>query len=96
VSLDPIVETEYFAARRIDSRKRMVFQTVRQLGNWVSLTQDSCQLAARWLAPMDERQRLAHFADALIGAVAVVENATLVTGDTRIARVFPAVRLMEY
>ena len=43
----------------------------------------------------DAAQRLAHFADALIAAVATVERAILVTGDKRIARVFP-VAVLEY
>ncbi|MEX2245861.1 MAG: PIN domain-containing protein [Dehalococcoidia bacterium] len=95
-SIDPIVETEFFAAPRIDSRRIALFEGLLRAGRYVELTAKEAQLAASWLAPMDERQRRAHFADALIAAVALVEGATLVTGDRRVARVFPALPVLEY
>ena len=95
VSVDAIVQTEFFAVQRVDRAARSVFETVLDLAEWISITPAVSRLAAQWLGPMDAAQRLAHFADALIAAVATVERAILVTGDKRIARVFP-VAVLEY
>ena len=95
VSVDAIVQTEFFAVQRVDRATRAVFETVLDLAEWISITPAVSRLAAQWLGPMDAAQRLAHFADALMAAVATVERAVLVTGDKRIARVFP-VAVLEY
>ena len=91
ISVDPIVQTEYFAAQRISRDKRLLFELVVRMGAWIPLSSNACELASTWLAPMSEAMRRAHFADALIAAIATVEGATLVTGDRRIARVLPIV-----
>src|SRR5438132_1445543 len=75
--------------------QRVLSEPVLDLAEWISITPAVSRLAAQWLGPMDAAQRLAHFADALIAAVATVERAILVTGDKRIARVFP-VAVLEY
>lgn len=95
ISTDPIVETEYFAAERIDHAKRAVYETALALGARLPITTAAARLAASWLAPVDQARRLAHFGDALIAAMATTEGAVLVTGDRRIARVFP-VAVFEY
>lgn len=95
VSIDPIIETEYFAATRVDRAKQAVFQTALTLGSRLTISSETARLAASWLAPMDQARRLAHFADALIAATATVGGAILVTGDRRIARVF-SVAVFEY
>jgi predicted nucleic acid-binding protein len=92
ISIDAVVETEYFAAERIDRGKQFTYDTALSLGASLPLTS---RLAASWLAPMDHPQRLAHFADALIAATAATAGAVLVTGDRRIARVCP-VAVFEY
>lgn len=95
ISIDPIIETEYFAATRVDRAKEAVFHTALALGGLSPITSEAARLAAGWLAPMDQARRLAHFADAIIAATATVGGAVLVTGDRRIARVFP-VAVFEY
>jgi len=95
ISVDPVVETEYFAAERIDRGKQLTYDTALSLGSSIPLTSEAARLAASWLAPMDQPKRLAHFADALIAAIAATADAVLVTGDRRIARVFP-VAVFEY
>ena len=95
ISIDPIVETEYFAAERIDRGKQFTYDTALSLGSSLPLTSQTSRLAASWLAPMDHPKRLAHFADALIAATAATAGAVLVTGDRRVARVFP-VAVFEY
>jgi predicted nucleic acid-binding protein len=89
LSLDPIVETEYFAAARITRASVALYETLMSMASPLPLTRDVTALAATWLAPMDERKRRAHFADALIAAVAHLEDAVLITGDSRLNRVFP-------
>lgn len=96
ISIDPIVETEYFAAPRRPVTSHALFDTIVALGTVAPLTHEASRLAASWLAPMDQVMRRAHFADALIAAVAHLEDAVLVTSDKRIARVFPDVALREY
>ncbi len=95
VSVDPIIETEYFAAARINRAKRLIFETALSLGSSIPITSEASRIAGAWLAPMDQPKRLAHFADALIAATASAAGAILVTGDRRIARVFP-VAVFEY
>jgi len=90
VSINPIVETEYFAARRVTREKEMVFQSVAALAELVPLSSEVCRLAARWLARLDIDQRRAHFNDALIAAAA-----TLISSDKRIAPVFP-IAILQY
>lgn len=77
-------------------QKIALFETVRAFAQALPLTSEAAQLAASWLAPMDKEKRRAHFADALIGAIATLDGATLVTGDRRIAKVFPDVSVQEY
>lgn len=89
VSIDPIVQTEFFAAPRIDRTYEAVYSAVLTLGSLVPLTPRASMLAASWLGPMDRPQRRARFADALIAAITYIEGATLVTSDTRIEGVFP-------
>ncbi len=95
VSIDPVIETEYFVARRVTREKEMLFDSIAELAEVVPLSSDVCRLAARWLARLDIKQRRAHFNDALIAAAATVSGATLVSGDRRIARVFP-VAILQY
>jgi predicted nucleic acid-binding protein len=95
ISVDPIIETEYFAAARIDRAKQFVFETALSLGASLPITSQVSRIAGTWLAPMDQPKRLAHFADSLIAATASAAGAVLVTGDRRIARVFP-VAVFEY
>ena len=82
VSIDPIVHTEFFAAPRTDRTYDAVFESVIRLGTILPLTPQVSRLAATWLGPMDQPQRRARFADALVAAVAYLDNATLVTSDT--------------
>ena len=95
VSIDPIVHTEYFAARRVNRDKEAVFTSIMVFATLLALTEDSCRLAAGWLGRLDRDSKRRHFNDALIAAVAVVEDAVLVTADKRIARVFP-VTVFDY
>ena len=95
VSVDPIVEAEYFAATRIDRTMLAVFHSLTPIVEWSALSRDAARLAATWLAPMSKPMKLAHFGDSLIAAVATIERATLVTADKRIGRVFP-VAVLEY
>ena len=95
VSINPIVETEYFAARRVNREKEMTFESIAALSEMVPLSTDACRLAARWLARLDIKQRRAHFNDALIAATSTVCGATLVSSDKRIVRVFP-VAILQY
>ena len=89
MSVDPIVHTEFFAAKVFKRRIEFVFNNILALGRWIPLTAETCTTASRWLAPMDKAQRRAHFADALIAAVAGVEGATLLTHDGIMASLFP-------
>jgi predicted nucleic acid-binding protein len=95
VSVDTVVETEFFSALRITRNAIALFDFLLEVGDLIPLTSEPARLAAGWLAPMDERQRRAHFADALIAAVAHSAGATLVTGDHRIAAIFP-IALLAY
>lgn len=95
VSIDPIVETEFFAAPRIDRTYEMVHSAVLGLGTLLPLTPAEAMLAASWLGPMDRPQRRARFADALIAAVAYLDGAVLLTSDTKIEGVFP-VKVRRY
>lgn len=94
--MDPVVETEFFATSIVPVSAHMLFSTVLAVGTRIDITPGIAQLAARWLAPMDETKRRAHFADAIIAACATETGATLVTGDSRLARVFPAARVSVY
>ena len=89
VSIDPIVQTEFFAAPRLDRTYEGVHGAVLGLGTLLPLPSEAAMLAASWLAPMDRAQRRARFADALIAAIAHLDGATLVTSDTKIEGVFP-------
>ena len=81
VSVDPIVHAEFFAAPRLDRTYDLVFDSVTRAGTILPLTPQVSRLAATWLGPMDQPQRRARFADALVAAVAYLDNATLVTND---------------
>jgi predicted nucleic acid-binding protein len=96
VSYDPVVEAEYFAAPRIDRVHHLLFSTLAAGATRHELTSDASRLAARWLAPMDERMRRAHFADALIAAVAEVNGAALVTADRGIRTVLNIQHVLTY
>ena len=95
ISIDPIVQTESFAAPRIDRMYAAIYRAVLTVGALLPITPDASMLAASWLGPMDRIQHRAHFADALIAATAATAGAVLVTSDRRIARVFP-VAVFEY
>lgn len=95
VSINPVVETEYFAARRVTREKEMTFQSVAALAEMIPLSSDVCRLAAQWLARLDIKQRRAHFNDGLIAAASTVAGATLISSDKRIVRVFP-VTILQY
>lgn len=95
VSINPIVETEYFAARRVTREKEMTFESIAALSDMIPLSSDACRLAAQWLARLDIKQRRAHFNDALIAAASTVVGATLISSDKRIVRVFP-VTILQY
>jgi predicted nucleic acid-binding protein len=88
VSVDPIVETEFFASFRAGRQAQAVFGTVLIIGTRVTITPQASRMAAVWLAPMDRVQRRARFADAIVAAVAFLEGATLITSDTGM-RSFP-------
>ena len=95
VSINPIVETEYFSARRVTREKEMTFESVAALCEFVPLSSEACRLAALWLARLDIKQRRAHFNDALIAATSTVAGATLISSDKRIVRVFP-IAILQY
>jgi predicted nucleic acid-binding protein len=95
VSIDPIIETEYFAAAATSRRSVALFGALTSLADSLPLTSASARRAAGWLAPMDERMRRAHFADALISAICVEHSRTLVTADRRVKALFP-VTILEY
>jgi predicted nucleic acid-binding protein len=95
VSIDPIVETEYFSARRVNRDKELTFLAVAELSEMLPITSAASRLAGGWLARLDRNQPRAHFNDALIAAVATVAGATLITADKRIVRVFP-VAVLQY
>lgn len=96
MSYDPIVEVEFLSVVRQDVQLLAVLAVVRAVGTRVDITPEIAQLAARWLAPMDEPKRRAHFADAIIAACATETGATLVTGDARLPRVFSGARVTVY
>jgi predicted nucleic acid-binding protein len=89
VSVDSVVEAEFFSARTVARDSLTLLESLLRVGEVLPLTSEPARLAASCLAPMDERQRRAHFADALIAAIAHTAGATLVTGDHRIAALFP-------
>jgi predicted nucleic acid-binding protein len=95
VSIDPIIEAEYFSARHVSREKEMTFDAILAIGSVVALSSEACRLAGSWLGRMDRPQKRRHFNDALIAATAATADAVLVTGDRRIARVFP-VAVFEY
>jgi predicted nucleic acid-binding protein len=95
VSVDPIVEAEFFAAPIVPRRKEAAYEAVLSIGVALPLTSNAARLAASWLARMDPPQRRAHFADALIAGMASVHSARLVTADRVLRRVFP-VAVLEY
>lgn len=95
VSINPLVETEYFAVRRVTREREMLFDSIAEIAEMVTLSSEVCRLAARWLSRLDIKQRRAHFNDALIAAAATIAGATLISGDRRIARVFP-VAILQY
>jgi predicted nucleic acid-binding protein len=82
VSVDPIVEAEFFATLRADRKTQAVFASVLVVGTRLPITSEASRLAATWLAPMDQAQRRARFADALVAAIAHVDGATVLTSDT--------------
>jgi predicted nucleic acid-binding protein len=90
-SIDGIAYAEFMAARVLTPRKRLVAASAHRLCDWRGLSDDASRLAAQWLAPMDEVQRRAHFADALIAAIAHSSGVILLTGDGTAARTFPVV-----
>lgn len=96
VSYDPIVETEFMSAFRLTREHDAVMLALEFLATRLDITPEISQLAARWLAPMDQPMRRAHFADAIIAACATASSATLVTGDGRLPRVFPSARVTVY
>jgi predicted nucleic acid-binding protein len=89
ISIDGVTYAEFMAARVIGARKRMVIGAATAMGEWLSLTVEAPRLAAIWLARMDDTQRRAHFADALIASVSHVHGATLLTGDRKSGDLFP-------
>lgn len=95
VSYDPILEIEYFAVRDVSRRLVAVFESMRLLARWVPVTPEASRIAAQWLSQMDEKQRKAHFADAIIGAVAYADGAVLVTSERILPEVFP-VAVLQY
>lgn len=95
VSIDPIVQTEFFAATRIDRSYQIVFQSILNIGQLLPISHDAAMLAASWIGNMDLPQRRARFADALISAVALERGATLVTADGGIQALFP-VSVLRY
>lgn len=95
VSINPIVETEYFSARRVTREKELTFASVAALSEMIPISSEACRLAAQWLGRLDVKQRRAHFNDALIAATSTVAGATLISSDKRIVRVFP-VTILQY
>ena len=95
VSYDSILETEFFAVQTLTRELLTVFASMKAIAEHVDISSAAARLAATWLAPMDEKQRKAHFADALVGAVASTEGAVLVTGDRILPTVFP-VAVLQY
>jgi len=93
VTVDPIAQTEFFAAPRPDRRYEFVFDAILTVGTRVALTSDMCRTASTWLGSMDRVQRRARFADALIAAAAYAHRATLITSDTGMS-VFPVAILL--
>jgi predicted nucleic acid-binding protein len=89
ISITGIVFTEFMAARLITPRKRLVAGIVLRLAEWLPVSLETSRTASRWLAPMSRDQRRAFFADALIAAASHERGATLLTGDTTAARIFP-------
>ena len=89
MSIDPIVQAEFFATPRIDRTYELVHGAVLGLGRMLALTPEASRLAASWLGLMDRPQRRARFADALIAAVAYLDDAVLLTSDSKIEGVFP-------
>ena len=95
VSFDPVAETEYFAAPRITRSRELTFASLATVAVRLPVSSEACRLAGAWLGKMDKRQRRRHFNDALIAAIATLDDAVLITADRRIARVFP-LRVLEY
>lgn len=89
VSFDPIVETEYFAARSLTREAELLFRSVEVLARRIQLSQGVCRQAAAWLGPMNDQMRRKHFGDALIASAAALDGATILSADRRINRVFP-------
>lgn len=89
VSIDPIVHTEFMAARVVPMRKIAVMQGVLAIGRWLPISIEASRLAAVWLGSMDPIQRRAHFNDALVAATASIDGSTLLTGDSIAAGLFP-------
>lgn len=95
ISINPIIEAEYFSARHVRRDKELTFEAILSLGVMLPLSSEVCRLAGIWLGRMDRRQKRRHFNDALIAASAAIGDAVLVTADRRISKVFP-VRTREY
>lgn len=95
VSIDPIVYTEFTAAPYFSRRKELTLRAFVETSTWLPITREACNLAARWLAPMDSSQRRARFNDALIAATASLHGATLVTNDGAIGSTF-SVAVLTY
>lgn len=91
VSIDPIVEAEFFAVPILDREIELVFDAVAAVGERLAITSEASRLAASWLGQMDKTQRLARFAHALVAAVAATNGATLLSNDTKIDSVFPVI-----
>lgn len=96
ISIDPIVETEFFAGGTTSRKAELLFQSILRLSQRLDLSSSVSRRAAAWLGPMDKRMRKEHFGDALIGATAVGNRATLVSSDRRIEKVFPDVKTRTY
>ncbi len=82
VSVDPVVEAEFFGSMRADRDAEIVFASALAQGSRLPFSSEAARLAATWLAPMDQKQRRARFADALIAAIASLDGATVLTNDT--------------
>ena len=89
ISIDAVAHTEFVTAALISARKQIVLDVLDAVSAWTDIPQTASERAARWLTPMDLKQRCAFFADAMIAAVAADLNATLLTGDRKSGRAFP-------
>lgn len=95
LSIDPIVETEFFAGRQVTRQAELLFRSIERLAERVELGQSVCRQAAAWLSRMDDNMRKKHLADALIVAAATSQGAIVLSSDRRIERVF-AIQVETY